>query len=159
MNQELILQLAFLQGQHALLGAQAALVIFRRRRNRRISSCWVRPWLSAERRLQFGHYDRLLVELRMEDQQSFFNFLRMPPEMFDELLNRVGPRIRKMDTHYRKALEPGMKLAIDTWHLVTSIRPCSMSSELPATQSSPPCFLASTTPFILWHLRKVFQHK
>ena len=32
--------------------------------------------------------------------------------MFDELLNRVGPRIRKMDTHYRKALEPGMKLAI-----------------------------------------------
>jgi hypothetical protein len=50
------------------------------------------PWLSAERRLQFGHYDRL-----MEDQQSFFNFLRMPPEMFDELVNRVGPRIRRVD--------------------------------------------------------------
>jgi hypothetical protein len=33
----------------------------------------------------------------MEDQQSFFNFLRMPPEMFDELLNRVGPRIRRVD--------------------------------------------------------------
>ena len=119
MNQELILQLAFLQGQQALLGAQAALVIFRRRRNRRIRSCWVRPWLSAERRLQFGHYDRLLAELRMEDQQSFFNFLRMPPEMFDELLNRVGPRIRKMDTHYRKALEPGMKLAITIRHLAS----------------------------------------
>ncbi|KAH3838771.1 hypothetical protein DPMN_112186 [Dreissena polymorpha] len=28
----------------------------------------------------------------MEDQQSFFNFLRMPPEMFDELLNRVSPK-------------------------------------------------------------------
>ena len=33
----------------------------------------------------------------MEDQQSFFNFLRMPPEMFDELLNRVRPRIRRAD--------------------------------------------------------------
>ena len=56
-------------------------------------SCWVRPWLSEERRLQFAHYDRL-----MEDQQSFFNFLRMPPEMFgDELLNKVGPRIRRVD--------------------------------------------------------------
>ena len=33
----------------------------------------------------------------MEDQQSFFHFLRMPPAMFDELLNRVGPRIRRVD--------------------------------------------------------------
>ena len=64
----------------------------RRRHRRQQRSCWVRPWLSAERRLQFGHYDRL-----MEDQQSFFNFLRMPPEMFDELLNRVGPRNRRVD--------------------------------------------------------------
>jgi hypothetical protein len=38
-----------------------------------------------------------MEELRMEDQRSFFNILRMPPEMFDELLNRVGPRIRRVD--------------------------------------------------------------
>ena len=79
----------------------------------------MRLWLSAERRLQFGLYDKLLAELRMEDQQSFFNFLRMPPEMFGEQFNRVGPRIRKMDTHYRKALEPGMKLAITIRHLAS----------------------------------------
>ena len=69
--------------------------------------------------VQFGHNDRLLAELRMEDQQSFFNFLRMPPEMFDELLNRIAPRIRKMDTNYRKALEPGMKLSITIRHLAS----------------------------------------
>ena len=57
---------------------------------RQLISCWVRPPLSAESRQKFGHYDRLMAELRMEDQQSFFNFLRMPPQMFDELLNRVG---------------------------------------------------------------------
>jgi hypothetical protein len=44
-------------------------------------SCWVQPWLFAERRLQFGHYDR-----SMEDQQSFFNFLRMPPTFFNLIL-------------------------------------------------------------------------
>ena len=55
----------------------------------------------------------------MEDQQSFFNFLRMPPEMYDELLNRVGPRIRRVDTRLRKALEPGFKLAIAIRHLVS----------------------------------------
>jgi len=55
-------------------------------------------------------------ELRVEDQASFFNFLRMPPEMFDELLARIGPRIQKQDTRYRKALEPGLKLAVTIRH-------------------------------------------
>ena len=64
-------------------------MLFHRRRNRRSRSCWVRPWLLAERRLQYGHYDRLLAELRIEDQQSLFNFMRMPTEMFDELLKRA----------------------------------------------------------------------
>ena len=84
MNREVLvlLQFALLQGHHALLDAQAALVLFHRRRNRMTRSCWVRPWLSAERRLQYGHYDRLLAELRIEDQQSFFNFMRMAPEMW-----------------------------------------------------------------------------
>ena len=71
-----------------------------------------------------------MAELRMEDQQSFFNILRMPPQMFDELLKRVGPRYHKMDTHYRKALEPGLKLAITIrqQHLVTSIQPSAWCS-------------------------------
>ena len=81
MNREVLLQLALLQGHHALLGAQAALVLFHRRRNRRTRSCLVRPWLSAKRRLQYGHYDQLLAEMMIEDQQSFFNFMPMPPEM------------------------------------------------------------------------------
>jgi len=121
-NEELFLQYMFIQGQQAVLDAQAAVILRRRRRRRnRIQprSCWVRPWLSVERRLQFGHYDRLMVELRMEDQQSFFNFLRMPAEMFDELVNRVGPRCHKIDTNCRKALEPGLKIAITMRHLAS----------------------------------------
>jgi len=36
-----------------------------------------------------------MEELRVEDPQSFFNYLRMEPAMFDELVQRVGPRIEK----------------------------------------------------------------
>ena len=35
----------------------------------------------------------------MEDTISFFNYLRMQPAMFDEILNKVGPRIQKKDTN------------------------------------------------------------
>ena len=47
---------------------------------------------------EFGIYDQLMVELRNEDPASFTNCLRMTPYMFEELLDRVGPRITKMHT-------------------------------------------------------------
>ena len=72
-----------------------------------------------------------MAELRMEDVHSFFNFLRMQPVMFDELLNRVAQRIQKNDTLWRKSLEPGFKLAITLRHLAagTSTQHCTLVSE------------------------------
>jgi len=103
------------QGQLQLLDCQAVIML-RRKSKRQQKSCWVRSWHSSERRLLYGHYDRLMRELRVEYKASFFNFLRMPPGMFDELLARIGPRIQKQDTRYRKALEPGLKLAVTIKH-------------------------------------------
>ena len=54
----------------------------------------------------------------MECQGDFVNYMRMPREMFNELLHRVGPMIRK-NTRYRKPLEPGLKLAITLRYMVT----------------------------------------
>ncbi|CAG2195955.1 unnamed protein product [Mytilus edulis] len=77
------------------LNDQAMMLLLRERRRRirrtfrRRRSFWIRPWLATDRRLQFGHYDQLMNELRIEDEPSFFNFLRMPPVMFDELPYRV----------------------------------------------------------------------
>ena len=88
-----------------------------RRRRQNARRHWVRNWIG--RRVQFGLYDQLMVELRNEDPAAFHNFLRMPPAMFDELLERVGPRITKQYTFYRDPIEPGLKLALTLRHLAS----------------------------------------
>ena len=55
-------------------------------------------------------------ELEAESEADFKKLLRMEPVMFRELCERVGPRITKQDTNYRKALEPRLKLAIMLRH-------------------------------------------
>ena len=48
-----------------------------------------RPWLTADRWLPFGRYVQLMREVMMADS-SFFNYMRMKTNIFDEILNRVG---------------------------------------------------------------------
>ena len=99
----------------------AALVMLlqrrRRRQQRRQRQYWVRPWIA--RRLLFGSYENLMVELEREAQGDFINFLRMEPAMFHELLLRLTPRLTKQTTQFRKPLEPGLKLAITLRHLAS----------------------------------------
>ena len=89
----------------------------RARRVKRKRSVWVKPWL--ERRITLGQYATLMEELRIEDVKSFKNFLLVDPAMFQELLLRLEPRITKQDTFYRKALTPGLKLAITLRYLAS----------------------------------------
>jgi len=46
----------------------------RRKHKRRPKRYQTRTWLVEERRRLYGHYSRLMEELRGEDPQSFFNF-------------------------------------------------------------------------------------
>ena len=39
--------------------------------------------------------------------------------MFDELLNRIRPRIAKQDNWYCQSIDPGLKLALTLSHLAT----------------------------------------
>jgi len=89
--------------------------VIRRRRRRSQQMYWVRPWIG--RRRQFGLHDQVLVELRNEDRETFKNFMWMLPplpEMFYELLTRLGLRISKQNTNYNgEAVEPRV---IDSCH-------------------------------------------
>ena len=69
----------------------------RQQRQQKRRRLWCRECLGPLRRRQFGLYDQLMVKLRREDPVSL-NILRMPPEMFDEILTRITPRIAEDHT-------------------------------------------------------------
>ncbi|KAH3716627.1 hypothetical protein DPMN_059353 [Dreissena polymorpha] len=79
----------------ALLRAERSTNVGKRRR-RRPRSLWYCPWLSEARRQQQWHFDAFLTrELRNEDINTFQNSLRMPPELFDEMLERISQVISR----------------------------------------------------------------
>ena len=77
----------------------------------------MRSWIS--RRLLFGDYEYIMAELERESKGDFVAYLRMEPAMFHELLQRMTPRLSKKDTKWRKALNPGLRLAVTLRHLAT----------------------------------------
>jgi len=48
------------------------------------------------RRLQ-GASDNLIIEMQTTNREKFFNYFRMSPQLFEELLALVGPRIEKQE--------------------------------------------------------------
>jgi hypothetical protein len=108
------------QHQNQVVQAQHLLVARRRRRRRRrrvVRNIWVRDWIG--RRPELGLYDRLMVELRNEDTKAFQNFMRMPPAMYDEIVQRLTPALTKETTNWRAPLAPGLKVAITLRHLAS----------------------------------------
>ena len=87
-----------------------------RRRRRRY---WVSPLLREERRFGQGWYQNLMQEMQLEEIGDFKNFLRLTPEMFNELLQGLRPVIQKKDTNYRKAIPPEVRLAATLRYLAT----------------------------------------
>jgi len=87
-------------------------------------STWVREWLSEDRRQQLGHYSTFLTrELRSEDVNAFQNHLRMPPELFDEIPERVTSCSHR-ETRHEVPLCPTTwtEAVSDIWTLATITR-------------------------------------
>jgi len=108
-----------LEEEAVLLAAIAAAITMnpKKSRTRRKRKVWAREWLL--RRPEYGLYERLLSELAREDRIGFRNFHRMDPDMYQEILARVGPRIQKQKTNWREPLSPGLRLAITLRYLAT----------------------------------------
>ena len=117
-----LLQLdAMLRAQALEARNQGLAQIQRQRRRRRVRPHigWIRPWLGPAARAQYGDWDNLIPQLRERDPESFLNYMRMPAEMFDEILEAITPRIQKANTKFRAALPAGLKLAVVLRHLAT----------------------------------------
>ncbi len=92
-------------------------ILRRQRRAARHRRWWCRPWLLG--RPAFGQFEQLMLELKVEDPAAFQNFVRFEPAMFQELVDRLAPQITKTYTNCRKALNPGLKLAISLRYQAT----------------------------------------
>ena len=86
----------------------------RRRRKKRI---WAREWLT--RRSVLGDFEQLMEEMNKEDERGFRNFMRIKPDLFQELVHRLTPRLKKMTTNMRSPLPVGLKLAVTLRFLAT----------------------------------------
>ena len=56
-------------------------------RKRKARTVWVREWLN--RRHHFGHYYQLLTELHKEDPIGYRNYLRITPNLFKEMVEKL----------------------------------------------------------------------
>ena len=80
---------------------------------------------------------KLVAELTGENLRGFRNYMRISPELFQELLERVGPRLMKKDTFTRKALELGHRLAIALRYMALSTT-CRKGTCSPGTKKLVP---------------------
>ncbi|XP_058628314.1 uncharacterized protein zgc:194221 [Onychostoma macrolepis] len=74
---------------------------------------WRRVWVHQilQRHTQLGEFHQLLQELRLDDGR-FQRYFRLSRSQFDDLLSRVGGRISRQDTNYRRSIPPAERLSI-----------------------------------------------
>ena len=61
---------------------------------------------------RFGEFQTVMERLKIfGDEKRFKGFIRMDPDLFKEIVVRVGPRIRKDDTKYRQAVPVEVRIA------------------------------------------------
>ncbi|XP_019218414.1 protein ANTAGONIST OF LIKE HETEROCHROMATIN PROTEIN 1-like [Oreochromis niloticus] len=86
------------------------------RGKRRPRCTWVHQVL--QRREHFGEFHHLLQELRLDDGR-FQRYHRLSLGQFEDLLSRVGLRIARLDTNYRRSIPPAERLSICLRFLAT----------------------------------------
>ncbi|KAK3916792.1 Protein ANTAGONIST OF LIKE HETEROCHROMATIN PROTEIN 1 [Frankliniella fusca] len=110
---------------------------------------WQRPLFRSHD--EFGAWNTLIPLLRETDEDLFFNFLRMTPGSFDRLLKKVSPFLQKKS--WRKAIDPGERLAITLRYLASGDSQTSLSY-LFRVLSPAICRIVLEVTTVLWSVLK-----
>ena len=73
---------------------------------------WVKKWL--ERRKEKGSFSEIFQELQHEEPNDYIDYVRLSPEIFIFILNKISPAIKKNYTLLRDAISPGARLEVTT---------------------------------------------
>ncbi len=104
------LQVINLYQQAAVIIAQFDRQNKKKNKNPTVKRLWRKGWIG--KREELGEYHNLMRELAADDVGTFIGYLRMDPDMFHVVVERLRPLLTKQDTHMRKALEVGLKVAV-----------------------------------------------
>ncbi|KAG8230201.1 hypothetical protein J437_LFUL009881 [Ladona fulva] len=99
-----------------ILAAIVAAYIIKKRQGRKKRE-WVKKWVL--KRQSRGVFNSLLMELRLEEKETYKNFLHMSADDFDCLLKMVSHKITKANTVMRKSILPEERLALTLRFLAT----------------------------------------
>ena len=84
------------------LAAVACIIGFLNLTERKERENWTDPFLVTK---DYSEYHTVMEQLRHHnDSRRFKKFLRVSPEMFDYIVNRVGPTIERKNTRFRRAI-------------------------------------------------------
>ncbi|CAL8234295.1 unnamed protein product [Arctogadus glacialis] len=84
-------------------------LLWKRERRQNARRLWVHETIRS--RTELCEFHRLLQELRL-DGERFQRYLRLTPAQFDDLLARIGARISRLDTNYRRSISASERLSI-----------------------------------------------
>lgn len=82
----------------------------RKRNRKRQRRYWIRP--TNTRRDEQGAAINLVIEMALYDMEWYYNYMRMSPNTFYELLELITPLIQKTTTNFRKPLPPHLRLSL-----------------------------------------------
>ena len=80
--------------------------------------------------------------------------MRMTPAQFDMILSKIEPDLRKQDTIFRKALEPGLKLALTLHFLASGDSQMSLSFAYRVSPASVSLLIDATLKAIWSHFKE-----
>lgn len=82
-----------------------------KRKRKRYRRWWVRP-CNRLRNLE-GAFEKIFLKYKQTDHEMFYKMTRLTVDLFDELLEIIGPHIHKIS--YREFLSPEFRLAFTIW--------------------------------------------
>ena len=106
-----------------ILYAAIAVIISNRRKSlfkkKQIKRFWTRG-IFRDRKLHSEYYT-LYQNLRDEDREFHYRYVRMSKERFDHLLSLIRDRITKKNTQMREAITAGERLVVTLRYLATGM--------------------------------------
>ena len=116
MERQLLIISAMIDRLRSRWGLPEGLPVIRQRRHRRYR---FRPWPTRAELEEEGQYSRPMPMHHLDDPMAYRNFIQMPPELYQELEQRITAEFQRDRTLMRDPMSPGFKLAVTLRHLAT----------------------------------------